>query len=127
VEQHDVPDEAVVPRPPLLLPSLLGREANNVHQVLVSRPQEENVPVERRRQDINQIGKRAVSRNLEYVSAPNILRLIKLDDRLKSFEPVLAPLCSEICGSKKNQLPWQLPLHDLGDTGPRSAASFFAS
>ena len=54
MEQHDSADEAAVPRPPLLLPALLGREADDVRARHVPRPPQADVPVQHHRQGRHQ-------------------------------------------------------------------------
>ena len=56
VEQHDPGREALVPLQAVLLPALLGREADHLHQGVLPRPQEEDVPVQRRGETGGEIG-----------------------------------------------------------------------
>ena len=54
VEQHDLADEAALARPPLLLPALLGREADHVRARHLPRPPQAHVPVQHHRQGRHQ-------------------------------------------------------------------------
>ena len=63
VEQHDGADEAALSRPPLLLPALLGREADDVRAGDVPRPPQEDVPVQHHRQGRHQTRESRVSRH----------------------------------------------------------------
>ena len=64
MEQHDARGEAPVPRPPVLLPALLGREANHLHQGLLPGPQAEDVPVQRGGKAGGETGERKISRSI---------------------------------------------------------------
>ncbi len=55
--QHNTPGQVSIARPPLLLPALLGRQADHVHQVHLSGPPETDVQLERHWPDRGQSGK----------------------------------------------------------------------
>ena len=78
MEQHDAGGEAPVPRSPVLLPALLGREANHLHQGLLPGPQAEDVPVQRRGKAGGETGEGKISRAICLVVVNVHICVIKL-------------------------------------------------